>query len=71
MAVPGHRAGSAWALRELVILHELAHHLAPDIEIAHGGSFVDRLLTLVDGVVGPEAALLLRVTMLDVGVKIG
>ena len=71
MAVPGYRAGSGWALRELVILHELAHHLAGGIEIAHGGAFVDRLLTLVDGVVGPEAALLLRVTMLDVGVVIG
>jgi putative metallohydrolase (TIGR04338 family) len=71
MAVPAHRAGSAWALRELVILHELAHHLADEIEIAHGGAFVDRLIALVDGIVGPEAALLLRVTMLDVGVKIG
>ena len=71
MAVPGHRAGSAWALRELVILHELAHHLADDVEIAHGGAFVERLLDLVDGIVGPEAALLLRVTMLDVGVEIG
>ena len=71
MAVPGYRAGSGWALRELVILHELAHHLAPGIESAHGGPFVDRLLTLVDGIVGPEAALLLRVTMLDVGVRIG
>ena len=71
MAVPGYRAGSGWALRELVILHELAHHLADDVEIAHGGPFVDRLLTLVDGIVGPEAALLLRVTMLDTGVKIG
>jgi len=71
MAVPGYRAGSGWALRELVILHELAHHLAEDIEVAHGGAFVDRLLTLVDGIVGPEAALLLRVTMLDVGVVIG
>ena len=71
MSVPGHRAGSGWALRELVILHELAHHLADDVEIAHGGEFVDRLLTLVDGVIGPEAALLLRVTMLDVGVRIG
>lgn len=70
MAVPGHRAGSGWALRELVILHELAHHLAPGVEIAHGGLFVDRLLELVDGVIGPEAALLLRVTMLDVGVEI-
>jgi putative metallohydrolase (TIGR04338 family) len=68
MAVPGYRAGSGWALRELVILHELAHHLAPDIEIAHGGGFVDRMMTLVDGVIGPEAALLLRITMLDVGV---
>ena len=71
MAVPGYRAGSGWALRELVILHELAHHLADDIEIAHGGAFVDRLLILIDGIVGPEAALLLRVTMLDVGVVIG
>ncbi len=71
MAVPGYRAGSGWALRELVILHELAHHLAEGIEIAHGGAFVDRLLTLVGGIVGPEAALLLRVTMLDVGVVIG
>src|SRR5580765_2801481 len=71
MAVPGVRSGSAWALRELVILHELAHHLADDIEIAHGGAFVQRLITLIDGVIGPEAAFLLRVTMLDVGVRIG
>jgi len=71
MAVPGYRARSGWALRELVILHELAHHLADDIEIPHGGTFVGRLLELVDGIVGPEAALLLRVTMLDVGVEIG
>ena len=71
MAVPGYRAGSGWALRELVILHELAHHLAPDLEVAHGGAFVDRMITLVDGVIGPEAALLLRVTMADVGVVVG
>lgn len=71
MAVPGHRSGSGWALRELVILHELAHHLAGDGEPSHGGRFVDRLLTLIDGVVGPEAALLLRITMLDTGVVIG
>ncbi len=71
MAVPGHRAHSTWALRELVILHEIAHHLADTIEIAHGAAFVDRLLTLVDGVIGPEAALLLRVNMVDVGVRVG
>ncbi len=68
MAVPGHGSGSAWALRELVVLHELAHHLADGAEPAHGGPFVDRLLTLVDGVVGAEAALLLRITLLDCGV---
>jgi len=71
MAVPGYRAGSGWALRELVILHELSHHLAPDIEVAHGGVFVDRMITLIDGVIGPETALLLRVTMADVGVDVG
>jgi putative metallohydrolase (TIGR04338 family) len=71
MAVPTRRTGSDWALRELVILHELAHHLADDGEVPHGGRFVDRLLALVDGVVGPEAALVLRITMLDLGVRVG
>lgn len=71
MAVPTHRIGTGWALRELVILHELAHHLAGDGEVPHGGPFADRLLALVDGVVGPEAALLMRITMLDLGVRIG
>jgi putative metallohydrolase (TIGR04338 family) len=71
MAVPGYRAGSGWALRELVILHVVSHHMAPDVEVAHGGEFVDRMINLVDGVIGPEAAFLLRVTMADVGVAVG
>ena len=71
MAVPAHRSGSAWALRELVILHELAHHLSSDGEPDHGPAFVDRLISLVDGIVGPEAALLIRITMIDQGVRIG
>jgi len=70
MAVPGYRSGSGWALRELVILHELAHHLAPDIEIAHGATFVGRMIALVEEIIGPEAGLLLRVTMQDVGVQV-
>ena len=70
MAVPGYRAGSGWALRELVILHELAHHLAtasrsPRRSLCRPTADVGRRI------VGPEAALLLRVTMLDVGVEIG
>ncbi|WP_330233633.1 TIGR04338 family metallohydrolase [Nocardia sp. NBC_00508] len=73
LAVPLHAGGSAWALRELVILHELAHHLdaAPASVAAHGPEFCDRYVELVDGVVGPEAALLLRTTMLGCGVRLG
>jgi putative metallohydrolase (TIGR04338 family) len=71
MAVPVRGSRSTWALRELVILHELAHHLAQGIEIAHGPSFVDRLIALFGGIIGPEAALLTRVTMLDIGVRVG
>ena len=73
LAVPLHARGTAWALRELVILHELAHHLEP-AEVAwapHGPEFCSRYLELVDGVIGPEAALLLRTTMLDCGVRFG
>jgi putative metallohydrolase (TIGR04338 family) len=71
VAVPGATAGSQWALRELVLLHELAHHLADDVEPAHGGAFVERMVELVDVVMGPEAAFLLRVTFLDNGVTVG
>ncbi|GAB0108157.1 TIGR04338 family metallohydrolase [Nocardia sp. JMUB6875] len=72
LAVPLHVGGTAWALRELVILHELAHHLEPETgEVApHGPEFCARYLELVDGVIGPEAALLLRTTMYSCGVRI-
>jgi putative metallohydrolase (TIGR04338 family) len=74
MAVPAHRSNRsnpAWAMRELVVLHELSHHLADGPEVAHGPEFADRMLTVVDGIIGPEAALLLRVTLLDNGVRMG
>ena len=70
MAVPTHRGRSAWAMRELVVLHELSHHLADGPEVAHGPEFVGRMLTVIDGIIGPEAALLLRVTLLDNGVRV-
>ncbi|MFE5287789.1 TIGR04338 family metallohydrolase [Nocardia sp. NPDC056611] len=72
LAVPLHAGGSAWALRELVILHELAHHLDPEPAEAapHGPEFCARYVELVDGVIGPEAALLLRTTMYSCGVRI-
>ncbi|MQY23945.1 TIGR04338 family metallohydrolase [Nocardia macrotermitis] len=73
LAIPLHNAGSDWALREFVILHEIAHHLGePEAEVAaHGPEFCSRYLELVDGVIGPEAALLLRTTLLDCGVRFG
>jgi putative metallohydrolase (TIGR04338 family) len=71
IAVPGVTHGSQWALRELVVLHELAHHLADDAEPAHGGAFVARLVELAEIVMGAEAAFLLRVTFLENGVRIG
>ncbi|WP_328389404.1 TIGR04338 family metallohydrolase [Nocardia sp. NBC_00416] len=79
LAVPVHadrasRGGrSAWALRELVVLHELAHHLEPRpaAVAAHGPGFCGRYVELVDGVIGPEAGLLLRVTLHDCGVRLG
>ncbi|PXX65526.1 putative metallohydrolase (TIGR04338 family) [Nocardia tenerifensis] len=72
LAVPLHTGGTAWALRELVVLHELAHHLEPDPDsvAAHGPEFCNRYLELVDGVIGPEAALVLRATMLGCGVRL-
>lgn len=72
LAVPLHVHGKAWALRELVILHELAHHLDADhaLTAPHGPEFCGRYIELVDGVVGPEAALLLRTTMYSCGVRV-
>lgn len=70
LAVPLHVSGKAWALRELVVLHELAHHLQPEGDFApHGPEFVERYLELIDEIVGGEAALLMRTTMLDCGVQ--
>ncbi|WP_302050743.1 TIGR04338 family metallohydrolase [Rhodococcoides kyotonense] len=72
IAVPLHRRNEAWALRELVVLHELAHHFEPpDTELpSHGGEFVERFVTLVEEIIGQEAGFLLRATMLEAGVEI-
>lgn len=52
-----------WALRESVILHEIAHHLASSVNPPgdwHGASFRSAMCSLVGIVLGDEAALLLR-----------
>lgn len=57
-----------WALRELVVLHELAHHFDDSGGAAHGREFVVCLIDLVGLVLGPEAELVYRVIFSDSGV---
>ena len=66
IAVPDERAG--WALRELVVLHEIAHHLC-DAEPAHGPQFVTTFCELAETIMGPEVAHVLRVVYAKEGVR--
>ncbi|SKT52787.1 Uncharacterised protein [Mycobacteroides abscessus subsp. massiliense] len=58
-----------WALRELVLLHELAHHLDPSGNDAHhcvhGPEFVNTYFTLLELAMAPEAALAARIIFRD------
>ena len=57
-----------WALRELVVLHEIAHHLC-DAEPPHGPEFVATICTLTELVMGPELGHVLRVVYAKEGVR--
>jgi putative metallohydrolase (TIGR04338 family) len=59
IAVPD-RDTTDWALRELVVLHEVAHHLC-QAEPAHGPEFVATICALTELVMGPEVGHVLRV----------
>ncbi|MGV0714396.1 TIGR04338 family metallohydrolase [Mycolicibacterium sp. XJ662] len=66
IAVP--QRGSGWALRELVVLHEIAHHLCDDLP-PHGPQFVATFCELTETVMGPEVAHVLRVVYAKEGVR--
>ena len=66
IAVPDRR--TSWALRELVVLHEIAHHLN-DAEPAHGPEFVATFCELADVVMGPEVGHVLRVVYAKQGAR--
>ena len=66
IAVPDHR--SKWALRELVVLHEIAHHLC-DAEPPHGPEFVATFCELAEAVMGAEVSHVLRVVYSKEGVR--
>ena len=63
VALPWSERGETWAMREAVVLHELAHHLAfhLDGEPGHGPAFPARLLELVGAALGEQAAFVLGV----------
>lgn len=48
---------NTWAMREIVVLHEIAHHLAPGS--GHGSEFAGAFLSLVQIFMGVEAHMLL------------
>ncbi len=67
IAVPD-LATADWAMRELVVLHEIAHHLC-DASPPHGPQYVATLCTLAELVMGPELGHVLRVVYAKEGVR--
>lgn len=57
--------GRMWAFRELVVLHELAHYLAPG---GHGPEWADAFLYLIEQMMSAEIAWVHRVNMHESGV---
>lgn len=68
MAVPD-RNTADWAMRELVVLHEMAHHLDDGGGPSHGPGFVATFCDLATLVMGPEVGHVLRVVYAKEGVR--
>lgn len=66
IAVPERQ--TTWALRELVVLHEIAHHLS-HAQPPHGAEFVATFCELAAAVMGPEVGHVLRVVYAKEGVR--
>lgn len=73
IALPLPPQGEPWALREAVVLHELAHHVAElgGRATGHRPPYPAVVLLLAEAVLGPEAALALRVAYGEQGVQVG
>lgn len=60
--------GTGWSLRELVVLHELAHHAAHHdlpAEAPHGRHYAGAFARIVADTMGPETGLLLTAAFAD------
>ena len=66
IAVPGRETN--WALRELVVLHELAHHVN-QADPPHGPDFVATFCELASAVMGAELGYVLRMVYAKEGVR--
>ena len=73
VALPVPQRGEPWALRESVVLHELAHHVGElsGLSRGHRPPFPAVALLLVRAVLGDEAALVLRVHYGQERVEVG
>ncbi len=73
IALPVPRHGEPWALRESVLLHELAHHVGETTghTAGHRAPFPALVLLLVQAALGDEAALALRVEYGEERVDVG
>ncbi len=65
IALPPERIGGQWALQEVVVLHELAHHLAPGQ--LHGPGFRAAMLRLLRARGHDVAAHLLSIAYVEAG----
>ena len=64
--------GSGWSLRELVVLHEVAHHATHhdlDPQPPHGPAYAGAMVHVVTGAMGPEVGLLLTSAFAEHGVE--
>lgn len=55
-----------WAMREIVLLHEIAHHLTPTAA-AHGPEFRHTFCNLLEQVLAPEARFMLQLAFWSEG----
>lgn len=62
IALPDGTGRKGWAMREVVVLHEYAHHVAwyEHGATGHGEQFLEVYLSLLEHAVGPEAAFVVR-----------
>lgn len=68
ITIPQRDRGS-WAWRQVVILHEIAHHLA--FIPGHGVEFAEIMEDLLRECVGPEAGLVYRILLDQEGIQLG